>query len=115
MKAFSVCLLLFLSSVCFAEGLIIYAPEHVSEYENFRIQVAPDKKFSLTVSNRCMAVQKVTGIEKSGAGYVSGSGKALIYFDNKCFEKTEVVITIEKETRRYKIGHRIFEPQDMGC
>jgi len=115
MKPFSVCLLFLLSSVCFAEGLIIYAPSHVAEYENFRIQVAPDKRFGLAVSERCMAVQKVTGIEKNGADYISGHGKALIYFDNKCFEKTEVIITIEKETRKYKIGHRIFEPQDMGC
>ena len=118
MKTFFVLIFSLFSFACFAEGLIIYAPEHIAEYENFRFQVAPEKKFSVTVSNECLTVQRLSGIEKVGNLYVSGKGKAIIYFDNKCFENTEVTISVgpdKKGTRRYTIEHRIPEPQDMGC
>ena len=108
----------FFSFPCFAGGIIIYSPVHITEYENFRFEIAPDTKFSIAVSSPCVAVQRVSGIEKSGKFFISGRKRAFIYFDNKCFENTEITISVEsdtKEIKKYKIGHRIFEPQDMGC
>ncbi len=118
MKTFLVLMFCLFSSFCFAEGLIIYAPEHISEYENFRFQIAPEKRFSVTINNDCMSIQRLSGIEKDGDVYVSKKGKALIYFDNKCFENTEVIISVDsdnKETIKYKVDHRVEEVHDMGC
>ncbi|MGE4319237.1 MAG: hypothetical protein AB7E96_10090 [Deferribacterales bacterium] len=118
MKIIFFCLSCLFSFSCFAGEYITYAPEHVAEYENFRFQIASELKFRVDISNPCVSIQKVTGVVKEGDKFVSGNGRALIYFDNKCFENTEVTITIEsgrRDIKRYKIEPRIVEQHDMGC
>lgn len=117
MKYLILLLTLVLPLNVFAGELITDRPYAVREFENFRIKLGKMDDFSLSISKKCISVQRMEGIRNNGFGYSSDEG--VIYFENSCFEGDSVKITVQSGSKSEEFELRLDallpEERDYGC
>lgn len=117
MRYLTILLIFIPFSLGFAGDILISAPKHISEYDDFSISIGTLHSFSVELSDSCLRIWGVEGVSGKDGVYSTDGGK--IRFENKCFggEKLEIRFrTSDKtETIKYKVLPRITEEQDYGC